>query len=130
MLTNAAILLILAFAIHGLVRGLDVRLVLFAAALALASLAGKPWVVLDAFRSTMANADVVGPICSAMGYAFVLKLIGADQELVRLLIAPLRRVPWLLIPGGCAVGFITNMAMITINRMPMGMPTRMDTLTL
>ena len=112
-MTNAAIVLILAVAIYGLLHGLDVRLVLFAAALALASLAGQPWVVLDAFRSTMANADVVGPICSAMGYAYVLKLIGADQELVRLLIAPVRRVPWLLIPGGCAVGFVTNMAVIS-----------------
>ncbi len=113
MLINAAIVLILAAAVYALARGLDVRLVLFTAAVALASLAGQPWVVLDAFRSTMANADIVGPICCAMGYAYVLKLIGADQELVRLLIAPLRRVPWLLIPGGCAVGFIANIAVVS-----------------
>lgn len=113
MLTNAVIVMILAFAVFALARGLDVRLVLFAAALALASWARQPWVVLDAFRTTMANADVVGPICSAMGYAYVLKLIGADQELVRLLISPLRRVPWLLIPGGCAVGFVANIAVVS-----------------
>src|SRR5258708_7363815 len=100
MLINAAIVLILVVAAYALVRGLDVRLVLFAAALVLASLAGKPWIVLDAFRSTISNADVVGPICSAMGYAYVLKLIEADQELVRLLIAPVRHVPWLLVPAG------------------------------
>lgn len=107
---NATIPVILAFAIYGLVKGWDVRLVLFAAALALASLALKPWIVLDAFLSTMGDGKIVGPICSAVGYAFVLKLIGADQEMVRLLIAPLRRRRWLLIPGGCAVGFVTNMA--------------------
>jgi DcuC family C4-dicarboxylate transporter len=113
MLTNAAIVLILVVAAYALVRGLDVRLVLFAAALVLASLAKKPWIVLDAFRTTMANVEIVGPICSAMGYAYVLKLIGADRELVRLLIAPVRRVPWLLIPGGCAAAFITNMAVVS-----------------
>jgi DcuC family C4-dicarboxylate transporter len=110
MLTNAAIVLIFAFAVYGLVKGWDVRLVLFSAGLALASLARQPWVVLDAFRATMGNGDIVGPICSAMGYSFVLKLIGADREMVRLLIAPLARIRWLLIPGGCAVGFVTNMA--------------------
>jgi len=36
------------------------------------------------------------------------------QELVRLLIAPLRRVPWLLIPGGCAVGFVANIAVVNL----------------
>jgi DcuC family C4-dicarboxylate transporter len=30
--------------------------------------------------------------------------------MVRLLMRPLRKVPWALIPGGCAVGFLTNSA--------------------
>jgi DcuC family C4-dicarboxylate transporter len=45
-----------------------------------------------------------------MGYAFVLRAIGADREMVRLLISPIRRVKWLLVPGGCTIGFLTNMA--------------------
>jgi C4-dicarboxylate transporter, DcuC family len=113
MLTNAAIVVILAVAVYLLVRAVDVRLVLFAAALALGSLAGRPWIAFDVFRLTMANGEIIGPICSALGYSYVLKSIGADRELVRLLIAPTRRVPWLLIPGGCAVGFVTNIAIIS-----------------
>lgn len=103
-------LLIIAAAVYVVVRGVDVRLVLFAAGLALASLAREPWRVLDTFLEEMANVKTIGPICSAMGYAYVLRATGSDRELVRLLIAPLQRVRWLLIPGGCAVGFLTNIA--------------------
>ncbi len=113
MLTNAAIILVFAAAAYALVRGQDVRLVLFAAALVLAAVAGRPWIPFDAFRSMMANGDIIGPICSAMGYSFVLKRIGADRDLVRLLTSPMRRVPWLLIPGGCAAGFIVNIAIVS-----------------
>ena len=92
------------------VKGLDVRLVLFTAGLVLASLALKPWEVFNAFGKSMGNVDTIGPICSAMGYAFVLRAIGADQEMVRLLLPHIRRLRWLLVPGGCVVGFLTNMA--------------------
>jgi DcuC family C4-dicarboxylate transporter len=91
-------------------RGLDVRFVLLGTGLLLGSLALKPWVVLDAFLRTMGDAKIVGPICSAMGFAFVLRVTGSDRELVRLLIKPIQRVRLLLVPGGCAVGFVTNMA--------------------
>src|SRR5438067_1485703 len=107
---TAVALVAIAVAIFLLIKGLDVRLVLFGAGLVLASLALKPWVVLDAFKLTMGDGRIIGPICSAMGYAFVLRATGSDREMVRLLIRPIRRIRWLLIPGGCAVGFVTNMA--------------------
>jgi DcuC family C4-dicarboxylate transporter len=87
-----------------------VRLVLMAAALALGSVALRPWLVLDAFARAMGDGRIVGPICSAMGFAFVLRKIGSDRQLVRLLVRPIRHVRWLLVPGGAAVGFVTNMA--------------------
>jgi DcuC family C4-dicarboxylate transporter len=102
--------LVIAATVYFVLKKVDVRLVLFAAGVALASLTLKPWLVFDAFQKTMGNGEVIGPICSAMGYAFVLRAMGADREMVRLLITPLRRVKWLLIPGGCIVGFLTNMA--------------------
>ena len=102
--------LVLLVAVVLVARGVDVRLVLLAAGLALASLVGKPWLVLDAFVRTLGEEKIVGPICSAMGFAWVLRVSGSDRELARLLIRPIRRVKWLLVPGGCAVGFITNMA--------------------
>src|SRR5471032_116959 len=93
-----------------LVREVDVRLVLFGAGLALASLALSPLVVFDVFLAEMGNGKTIGPICSAMGYAYVLRATGCDRAMVRLLLSPVKRVRWLLIPGGCAVGFITNIA--------------------
>lgn len=113
MITTVVVVLIFVPAAYVLYRGYDVRLVLFAAALLLACLAGKPWIPFDSFRAMMANGDVIAPICAALGYAYVLKQIGADQELVRLLTSPMRRAPWLLIPGGCVVGFIINIAIVS-----------------
>ncbi len=105
-----AALVIIAVAMICLVRKVEVRLVLFAAGLALASLAGRPLVVFEVFLSEMANVKTIGPICSAMGYAYVLRAAGADRELVQLLLAPAKRRWWLLIPGGCAAGFVANIA--------------------
>ncbi len=101
---------IIAIAIWFLIKGTDVRLVLFTAGVALASLTLRPWTILNVFNEQMGNVDTIAPICSAMGYAFVLRATGSDREMVRLLIKPISRVRWLLVPGGCLVGFITNMA--------------------
>jgi DcuC family C4-dicarboxylate transporter len=106
----AATLLIIALAVYALVREFDVRLVLFAAGLALALIAAQPLVVFDEFLKEMGNGKTIGPICSAMGYAWVLRATGCDQAMVRLLLAPTRRIRWLLIPAGCVVGFVTNIA--------------------
>lgn len=91
-------------------RGWDVRIVLFAAGLLLCSATGMWFKVFDAFQATVGRADIIGPICSAMGYAWVLKATGCDRHMVRLLMKPLKRLSWLLVPGGIAVGFLTNMA--------------------
>ena len=106
----AATLVVIALAMWLLVREVEVRLVLFGAGLALASLALKPLAVFDVFLAEMGNGKTIGPICSAMGYAFVLRATGCDRAMVRLLLAPVRRIPWLLIPAGCIVGFVTNVA--------------------
>lgn len=91
-------------------RGMDVRLALIAAGIILTVAGGAPQAVLDAFLRVMGDESIVGPICSAMGYAFVLRSLGADRAMVELLVAPLQRVRWLLVPGGCVAGFAVNMA--------------------
>ncbi len=110
---NAGVVIALAVAAGAIVavrKGLDVRLTLILAGLVLASFAGTPWTVFDAFQEAVGKGGIIGPICSAMGFAFVLKATGSDREMVLLLTRPLRRVRWLLVPGGVLIGFITNMA--------------------
>lgn len=92
-------------------KGYDVRLLLMIAGLLLASIAGHPLVIFEVFGKTLTNVEVIGPICSAMGYAYVLKAVGADKELVKILIRPIRSIRWLLVPGGVLIGFLTNVAM-------------------
>ncbi|MBK6290950.1 MAG: C4-dicarboxylate transporter DcuC [Ignavibacteria bacterium] len=102
LITTAALLLIR--------RGVDVRFVLIVAGLIMATIIGTPWVIWDTFQKVLGRGDIIGPICTAMGYAFVLKATGCDRDMVRLLVQPLRKVRWLLVPGGVAIGFVTNMA--------------------
>lgn len=101
---------IIALTMWLLIKEWDVRLVLFGAGLALTLLKLKPLVVFDVFLAEMGNSKTIGPICTAMGYAYVLRATGCDRAMVRLLLSPVKRVRWLLIPVGCAVGFITNIA--------------------
>src|SRR5262245_18162967 len=105
------------------VRGSDVRLVLPAAALFIAVGSGfneppatwyKPLAtVVREFLSTFSNEKFVVPICSAMGFAYVLRHTGCERHLVLLLVRPLRRVRWLLVPGVVVVGFLVNIPVIS-----------------
>src|SRR5439155_6570381 len=63
----------------------------------------------DKFTETFVTA-MVAPICTAMGFAAVLGLTGCDRHLVLLLLAPIRRVRWLIIPGGILVAYLVNLA--------------------
>ncbi len=100
---------IIAAAVYLLVRRVEVRLVLFGAGLLLATIAAKPLAVFDTFTGAMVAA-MVAPICAAMGFAAVLGATGCDRHLVRLLLAPLRRARWLVLPGGMLAAYLVNMA--------------------
>jgi DcuC family C4-dicarboxylate transporter len=106
----ALAIVVIAVAVFFLIRGYDVRLVLFSAGLVLCSLALDPLRVFDEFRKSMGDLDYVAPICTAMAFSSVLAAGGCDREMVRLLMKPLRKLKWALIPGGCLVGFLTNSA--------------------
>ena len=105
------------------VRGWDVRLVLLAASIFVAAgsafdqsaaLWYKPLAaVIREFLSTFSNEKFVVPICSAMGFAYVLRHTGCERHLVLLLVTPLRRVRWLLVPGVVVVGFLVNIPVIS-----------------
>ena len=98
-----------------LIRRADVRLVLFLAAVALFTLAGKFPELLTKMAAEMANPETIVPICSALGFAYVLRLTECDQHLIQLLLKPLR-LPlfrFLLIPGGVAIGYLVNTTIVS-----------------
>jgi DcuC family C4-dicarboxylate transporter len=117
-LTGLAAVVLAGVAVLLIVRGWDVRLVLLAAALAIAGLNAEDRVaalaaVVQTFLGTFSNEKFVVPICSAMGFAYVLKHTGCERHLVLLLVRPLRHVRWLLVPGVVAVGFVVNIPVIS-----------------
>ncbi len=101
--------LIIAATVYLMVRRVEVRLALLGAGLLMATLAGKPLAVFDTFTSAMVAA-MVAPICAAMGFAAVLKATGCDRHLVHLLLVPLRRVQWTVLPGGMLAAYLVNLA--------------------
>jgi DcuC family C4-dicarboxylate transporter len=103
------ILIVLIFVL----RGFDVRMLLFLGAVPLFLAAGRPAQMVTKVAAEMANPATVVPICSAMGFAYVLRLTECDQHLVLLLLRPLRRMRALLIPGGIIAGYLINTTIVS-----------------
>src|SRR5437868_662306 len=99
-------LIIITAAIFAIARRIEVRLTLISAGFALGILGGGTAAVASTFFRTLSDETFILPICSAMGFAYVLKLTECDKHLVALLTQPLRRVRTLLIPGTVVVGFL------------------------
>jgi C4-dicarboxylate transporter, DcuC family len=105
--------IVIAAAVYAIYRGVDVRLALLLAAFALAGLHGDVAPILREFLATLSNEKFVVPICTAMGFAYVLRHTECDQHLVRLLTRPLRSARAFLIPGVVLVGFLVNVPVIS-----------------
>jgi DcuC family C4-dicarboxylate transporter len=106
-------LLVIVLAIYAICRQVDVRLSLLLAGLALGTLAGSPMAIVLKFLQTFSDEKFVVPICTALGFAYVLRLTECDQHLVQWLVRPLRRVRFLLIPGTIIVGYLVNMPIVS-----------------
>ena len=100
-------------AVMFVVKGWDVRLVLLSAALVISAAAGNVHVVVRQFLATFSNEKFVVPICTAMGFAYVLKHTGCERHLVLLLVKPLRYARGLLVPGVVVVGFLVNIPLVS-----------------
>jgi C4-dicarboxylate transporter, DcuC family len=109
----AAAVLVIAAGIWAVSRKVDVRLALLITAMVLGVLAGQPAAIVRKFLETFSNERFVVPICTAMGFAYVLKLTDCDRHLVHMLIRPLTRVRPLLVPGTIAVGFLVNIPVVS-----------------
>jgi DcuC family C4-dicarboxylate transporter len=98
-------------AIYFLIKRKEARMVLFAAGLLMAVIAGKPMAALTAFTERMSTAGLIEAILSVMGFAFVMKYTNCDQHLVRLVAGGLKKVNLLLIPGATLATFAINIAL-------------------
>jgi DcuC family C4-dicarboxylate transporter len=106
-------LLIILIAVIAVLRGIDVRLALVLAAVVLGLIGGNLPAVVRAFLATLAREQFVVPICTAMGFAHVLRRTGCDQHLVHLLVKPLEYVRPLILPGAVLIGFLVNVPIIS-----------------
>lgn len=105
--------LVIGLAVYAVYRQVEVRLVLLLAGLGLGALAGKMNLIVEKFFLTLVDEKFVVPICTALGFAYVIRHTGCDEHLVRLLVNPLKRVRALLIPGTVLVGFLVNMPIVS-----------------
>ncbi|MDL2059362.1 C4-dicarboxylate transporter DcuC [Mesosutterella sp. AGMB02718] len=97
--------------IWGLVKRYETRLVLIAGGLFMAFLSLKPMVAFHQFDKSMTNPNLIIAICSAMGFAAVVKLTGCDVHLVGLLTKPLKKIGIFLLP---ACGLVTALVSIAL----------------
>jgi DcuC family C4-dicarboxylate transporter len=109
-LLGAVVIVLTALAVA---RRVDVRLALMVGALALGALAWRLDTVLHTLMATLAAERFIVPICTALGFSYVLRHTGCDQHLVHALVRPLSYVRVLLIPGTVLVGYIVNMPVVS-----------------
>lgn len=103
------LLVVAAFA--AIFKHCEPRLVLFLSGLTMATLAGKPGAALGAFEAAMVNGGLAPVICTVMGFVFVMKHTGCDDQLVRCLAGGLKLCRPALIPGTVVVTFLINIAL-------------------
>jgi DcuC family C4-dicarboxylate transporter len=106
-------LLVVATMLAAIARRFDVKWCLLLGSLLLGCIALRPNVIVIEFLATFTNEKFVIPLCTAMGFSHVLKHTGCDQHLVHLLVKPLTKVRWLLVPGTVLVGFLVNMPIVS-----------------
>lgn len=105
--------LVIVLAVYAIARRAEVRLTLLLAGLALGTLAGDPMAIVRKFLTTFTDEKFVVPLCTALGFAYVLRHTQCDQHLVHLLMKPLRHARFFLIPGTVIVGFLVNIPIVS-----------------
>ena len=112
-MTSLAGLLVIALTVIAILRRAEVRLTLLLAALVLGLLAGDLPRIVRAFLAGFTDEKFLLPIGTCMGFAYVLRHTGCDRHLVLLLLEPLRRVRFLLVPGVVVVAMLVNVPIIS-----------------
>lgn len=97
--------------IYALIKQYEARMVLFAAGLLMCTLALAPLKAFDAFAARMVTGSLIQPICSVMGFAFVINFTKCDKHLVNLFAGVLIKMRFFLIPGTTLATFAINTAL-------------------
>lgn len=97
--------------IYFLIKNVESRLVLIAAGLLMATIAGSPMAAFDAFSERMIAGSLIQAILSVMGFAFVMKVTECDKHLIRLVGGGVTKLGPLLIPGAVMATFFINIAL-------------------
>lgn len=97
--------------IYGIVKRWESRLVLFTAGLIMALIALNPMAAFKAFEKSMTSASLIGPICSVMGFAYVMKLTKCDQHMVHAIARPVSMLGPLVVPAAVLATFAINIAL-------------------
>ncbi|MEH7355122.1 C4-dicarboxylate transporter DcuC [Neobacillus drentensis] len=98
-------------AIYFLIKKKEARLVLIAAGLLMAIIAGKPMSALNAFSENMVTSSLIQAILSVMGFAYVLKFTECDKHLVSLVAGGLKKTGMFLVPLATIGTFLINIAL-------------------
>lgn len=94
-----------------LVKQFETRLVLVASGLLMCLLSGDFLSGLESFGKQMTAGAMIEPICSAMGFAFILKLTECDKHMIHVMVKLLRHARAVIIPGTVVVVFLVAIAL-------------------
>lgn len=109
-MTIVGIVVIIA-SVYFLVKSVEARLVLIAAGLLMATIAGTPLAAFDAFAERMITGGLIQAILSVMGFAYVMKLTECDKHMINLVSGGLQKIGIFLIPGAVMATFLINIAL-------------------
>lgn len=102
--------LVVLVTIYFLVKQYETRMVLFAAGIALAAIAGDPLVPFKSFSHAMTDTKLFENIIAAMGFAMVMKVTQCDKHLIALLGKWARYAGGLIIPVTVMITFFVNIS--------------------
>lgn len=91
-------LAVVVLSIVALLKRIETRLVLFTAGMVMALLSLEPMAALNAFAANMTKGGLITAICSSMGFAAVISITRCDVHLVSLLLKPLGKIGFWLLP--------------------------------
>ena len=91
-------LIVVVLTIGALLKRWETRLVLFTSGMVMATLSLDPMAALNAFAANMTKGGLITAICSSMGFAAVIAITRCDVHLVSLLLKPLGKIGFWLMP--------------------------------